>query len=162
MGVRGRKALCRLSHSLKCSLVFYGRCIITLPQVVWTLRVGNIFLDITLILLYVVFLALYIAFFSSDHFYQLKFLFWGERLVEVSLIESILEHPHKHLLFWWDGHDGGFIKVGEVVPQWLWQTMLYVDLSGGGHLLVTDGGELEYKFLYKLLIVGDGGTYVQS
>lgn len=36
--------------------------------------------------------------------------------------------------------------------------MLYIEQAGGGYILVMAGSEMVHKFLYHLLIDGDGGT----
>lgn len=67
--VQGVEVLCRLAYSLECSIIFYGRCVIILPLVVQNLYVWDTLLDITRIIFIVALLAIYVAFFSSDHFF---------------------------------------------------------------------------------------------
>ena len=62
-------------------------------------------------------LALYVTFYFDDHFYQPKRYLLEERLVKVSLLESVVECSHTYLLVLWDDPDGGFIKPGEIIPK---------------------------------------------
>lgn len=156
--VQEREVLCRLSYSLDCILVFNRRGIITLPLVVWTFGFGKMLFDVSRLLLSVSHLDLYIKLCSGDHFRQRKWWLLGEIFVGVSCLESILEHPHKYFLDWWDNLDDDFIKLGEIVPQQLWCTMLYIELDGCGHLHMTTSSELVNNFLYRLRIAGDRGT----
>lgn len=57
-----------------------------------------------------------------------------------------------------DDPDSDFIKPSEIVLLRLCETLLYIKQASGGHLLVAIGGELVCKFLYHLLIAGDGST----
>lgn len=81
----------------------------------------------------------------------------GERLFEVSLLETILELPHKQFLVWrYDTYDN-FVELGEVFPQWLRGTLSYLE-QGDGHLSKMTSGKLVYKYLHQILIVGDGSS----
>ena len=44
-------------------------------------------------------------------------LAYRREIVEVSRLESILEHHHKLLLVLWGNPDGGFVKADKIVPQ---------------------------------------------
>lgn len=58
-GVQRREILHRLSYFIECTIVFYGRCITTLPLMVGTLSVRNTLLDITCLLFGIALLTLY-------------------------------------------------------------------------------------------------------
>lgn len=78
----------------------------------------------------------------------------------MSCLDTILELSHEQLLIWgWGwGANGSFNGLDEIVLHQFGGTVSYVGQSGGGHLLVTTGGELVYDFSHQFLIIGDGSS----
>lgn len=76
----------------------------------WAFDFGNVLLEIMCLLFSVYLIPLYVALLYGDRFYQWMRRLLSDELVEVSDLETILEHPHKHLLVLWDDLDDRLIK----------------------------------------------------
>lgn len=105
--------------------------IITLPLAMWSFYIRNTLIDVLRLLLNIALLAFYVTFCLDNHLHQRKHWLLGERLAEVSCLESILELPCKHLLVWGNYLDCGFIESDEIAPQPFWWTLSYIEQTGG-------------------------------
>lgn len=130
------------TYLFKYWLFLYGWDIVSLPQVVWALIIGNTVLDVVWFIFCVAFLALYIAINSNDHFYQRRHWLLEESLIEASRLKSILELPHKHFLVSLDDPDGGSVVADEIVLQRLRWILVYIKQTYIGHLQVAYGKKI--------------------
>lgn len=81
---RGSEVLYHLSYPLEHDLSLCGRGIIYLLLFLWTLSIRNKLFDIMHLLFNIIIIALYVEFFSGDHFRRQEWWLLGERLVKVS------------------------------------------------------------------------------